>query len=356
MDIYGVNWERTKKRHADFWNGKLEGACLHSITSPKDGATQDSYSFPTDLESKIKWWTDAEFIIKRYRSRFENTYHAGDAFPILTHDLGPAGHAGYFKNAVPKFENSIWFEPTLRDYADLEFDPNSFLYKKTIELAKAYAEDSNGDYIVGMPDVVGTADALSHLRGPEQFMMDFFDHPDELHGALKTVQAVWEKTMMAARDAVIKNNYGGCGVGWLNTWAPGFHGQLQCDCSVMLSVDMFEEFLMYELEAQANFYDYALYHFDGEAQIRHMSHLLSVKGINAIQWTNVAGQGPPTAYIPQLQQIQKAGKGVIVPCKPYEVKELLGNLSASRLHLLVSTETQAEADDLVKLIEKESQN
>jgi hypothetical protein len=356
MEIYGVNWERTKARHTAFWKGELEGPCLLCVTAPKDNTAWDSFPYPKDKEGRVKWWTDAELIIKRYRNGFQGSYYAGDAFPVLIHDLGPAGHAAFFKGADPRFEGSIWFDPSLEDYKDLAFDPHSFLYQKTIELDKAYAEDAKGEYLVGMPDTVGAADVLSHLRGPDRFMTDFFDYPDEVKAALKTVQAVWEKTMAAVWGAVSENNYGGGCAGWLNTWAPGLHGQLQCDCSVMMSPDMFEEFLMYELQAQTDFLEYSLYHFDGEQQIRHLPHLLSVKGIAAIQWTNVAGQPPASHYIPQLKQIQQAGKGVILHCSPDEIPLLLENLSAGLTYLITWANSQAEADNIVKMTERMSRN
>ena len=58
----------------------------------------------------------------------------------------------------------------------------------------------------------------------------------------------------------------------------------------MISPKLFEELVMYELETQSQWLDYALYHLDGEQQVKHLDRILSVKGINAVQWTNVAGQ------------------------------------------------------------------
>lgn len=354
MEKYGVNWEKVKARHAAFWNGELEGPCLATVTAPKDGATWAHFPHPKTPEERIKWWTDAELIIRRYRDGMQGTYYTGDAFPLLINDLGPAGHAGFFKGAKPRFESSIWYEPTLEDYEDLVFDPSSFLYRKNIELSKAYAEDANGDYIVAMPDNVGVGDVLSHLRGPDQLMMDFLDQPEAVHKALRTVQAVWENVMQDIYDITKANNSGGGSVGWLSTWAPGKHVQLQCDLSVMMSPEMFEEFLVYELHAQSQFADYSLYHFDGEQQIRFLPYMLDVKGIQAIQWTNVVGQKPCTAYLPELKQIQQAGKGLIILCSPEEVPVLLENLDARLLHLCTWAKTQHDADDIVKLIERNS--
>ena len=349
MAEYGVDFSKVLDRHRAFWQGRLSGP-LFSVVAPKEG--RKPFPYPENEADRINWWTDPQQVIARFRDEFKGTYYAGDAFPVLNHNLGPAGHAGFFKGAVPRYESSIWYEPTLENYADLEFDPESFLYRKTLELAKAYAQDAKGEYIVSMPDTVGAADVLSHLRGPDRFMMDFYDKPDEVRAALKKVQAVWEKAMQAVWSAVKDNNYGGGSVGWLNTWAPGFHGQLQCDCSVMLSPEMFGEFICFELEAQSGFLEYSLYHFDGEAQIRHLPHLLSVNKIDAIQWTNVVGQQPVTAYTPVLKEIQQAGKKLILHCAPDEVGVLLESLDGGLMSVFTWAKTQAEADYLVRLYMK----
>ncbi|MCL2287536.1 MAG: hypothetical protein FWC32_14385 [Firmicutes bacterium] len=351
---YCSNWDKTKARHAAFWNGTMEkGDCLHSVFAIKDFSrpiNPTGYPFPDGEEDRLKWWTDPEIIIRRNRECFDNTYYAGDAFPILFHNLGPTNCAGYFEGAVPRFGPSVWYAITLEDYSQLKFDPNSFMYKKSISLAEEYVLDAQGDYIVSMADTSGIADALSGLRGPEQFMLDLLDRPEEVKDALVKVQAVWEDVNKKIYEIVRENNSGGSSVGWLQTWALGLHGQIQCDMSVMVSPGMFDEFCMYELRKQSEFLDYSLYHFDGYAQTMHLDQMLSVKELDAIQWTNIAGQGPSVDFIPELQKIQKAGKRLILDSPPHLVKELLDNLEASKMYIRTWVGSPADADNMVKMI------
>jgi|LSQX01.1.fsa_nt_gb hypothetical protein len=349
---YIEDWDKRKERHTAFWHGELLDRCLCSVTSVRDGGAFGHFPLPDTEEKRRKWWTDADSILERNLNWFENTYYAGDSLPILIHDLGPAGHAGYFKNVRLRFDGTIWFEADIEDYNELTFDPDSFLYKKTVSLAKKYVEVAKGDFIVSMPDAVGALDALSHLRRPENLLMDMVERPDEVKIGLEKVQCVWEKVYTEMYDIVLDNNDGGSSVGWLNTWAPGRLGQLQCDLSVMISPKLFEEFVLYELETQSQWLDYALYHLDGEEQVKHLDLILSVKDINAIQWTNVAGQPGPTHYIPVFKRIQEAGKGLILHVTPDEIPTIMENLSSRGLYLLTWTNTQDEADDLVKAIEK----
>ena len=125
--------------------------------------------------------------------------------------------------------------------------------------------------------------------------------------------------------------------------------------SVMISAKMYGKFVVPVLEELTEFLDYSVYHLDGKEQIRHLDHLLSVKGLNAIQWTNVAGQPRVSEFVPVLQRIQKAGKNLVVAPQANEVEYLLDNLSCRGLQLLIrDLRSEEEARDMLKLIEKHS--
>jgi hypothetical protein len=349
---YCNDFEKRLERHTAFWHKEIVDRCLCSVTSLRDGGSFDHFPLPSNPEDRLAYWTDGELILNRYLSWFKNTYYGGDSLPILIHDLGPAGHAGYFKGVTPRFENTVWFDSEIKNYDDIVFDPNSFLYKKTIELAKLYCSVAKGDFIVSMPDAVGIADVLSHLLTPETFLIDMLDTPDLIMKSLQNIQIVWEKIYTEVFEIVKANNYGGSSVGWLGTWAPGILGQLQCDLSVMISPSLFEDLILYELQTQAKWLDHSIYHLDGWQQIKHLELILSVKELDAIQWTNVAGQPGPLHFVPEFKRIQQAGKNLIIHIDSTDVPTLMEQLSSQGLYILTYTDTQGEAIELEKLIAK----
>lgn len=75
--------------------------------------------------------------------------------------------------------------------------------------------------------------------------------------------------------------------------------------------------------------------------------ILSLPGLKAIQWTNVAGQPSPVHYLDTLQRIQKAGVGLIVMTPPEDLPKLLDNLSARGLYIHTEAESQQEAERLI---------
>ena len=116
----------------------------------------------------------------------------------------------------------MWFFPSLTDIDALEFDESGFMYQKTLELARAFAEDSGGDYMVSMPDTTGNADALAHLMGSEELLPAMLEEPEAVARALQKIEPVYERTMREVYDIVRGVNEGGSCVDWLSTWAPGF--------------------------------------------------------------------------------------------------------------------------------------
>lgn len=349
---YKKNWELSKQRLEAFWNQELIDRCCASIHVYENGTKAPVRIVPGNDHERLLYWTDPEQIIARNRAQMENTYYGGEAFPSIFLDLGAGGHAGYFKGARHYFGDSVWFFPSLENPDDLEFDENSFLYRKTLELAKAFAEDSNGDYMVSMPDSTGNADALSHLMGPEELLPALIEEPDRIKSALTKLEYAYERIMREVYDIVKDVNDGGSCIQWLSTWSPGFHAQMQCDMSVMISNPMFEEFILPELQAQCNFLEHPLYHFDGVEQIRHLDSLLSIPNLRAIQWTQVAGQRPCTDYFPELRKIQAAGKSLVIPISPDQIQPVMENLSSKGLYLLTTANSREEADAMLKDIAK----
>ncbi len=351
---YRDNWDKSRERLKGFWSGEIVDRCCISVFAPKKGSNYIPEKLPSNPADKQKYWTDGEWVLRRNRAQFENTYYAGEATPQIFLDLGAAGHAGYFRNIKWQYENTIWFFPSIHDWEKdrLEFDPDSFLYKKTLELAKYLTDESKGSFFVSMPDIAGNSDALAHLRGSQELLLDFYDEEDNVRASLQKIQEAWLKTAGEVHNIIKTNNDGGSCIGWLNTWAPGKHSQLQCDLGVMISPGTFNDMIMPELKAQCDWLDYPLYHFDGIEQIRHLDSLLSLEKLKAIQWTCVDGQPSPLEFIPVLKRIQEAGKSLLIWIKPNELEPMLEQLSSKGLYLLLRAGSQEEADDMIKKAEK----
>lgn len=352
--IYKNDWEHSRKRFEAFWQQEIADRCCIAVTAPRTGRENVFW----DLKSlpRLYGWADPEVIVTRARAQFEATRFGGESFPGIWLNLGPSGHAGYFRDVQFHVnDETVWFTPLIGQdgYRDVVFDKESELYRMTVSLARYFVEDSRGDYFVSMPDASGNLDALAHLRGSEDLLIDLAANHADIPKALEALQCAWESVMRDVYDIVRENNDGGSMIYWLKSWAPGLHAQMQADISVMISPDYYRRYVLPELSAQSEFLEYPLYHLDGAEQIRHLDELLSVDKIKAIQWMSVAGQEPPSHYIDALQRIQRKGKSLLISVSdPREVEPLLRNLSSKGLYLVLDVGDEDHLEKVIKLAEK----
>ncbi|MPM24159.1 hypothetical protein SDC9_70640 [bioreactor metagenome] len=350
---YINNFEERRQRHKALFAHERVDRCCISVRAPIGGFVQEL--MPNDAAERELYWADKERVYRRAVREFENTYFAGDAIPTLRLNLGAAGHAGFFQGVKHEFRDSVWFFPNEAigsDASRIIFDPSQILYQKTIEFAKYLVEKANGDFIVSMPDITGNADVLAHLIGSDNLLYDLYDEPEFIEEALKTIQKVFLGVCAECFEIYKNAGQTANSIGWLTTYCEGTHMQMQCDLSVMVSNAMFRKFFLSELREQADYFDYPLYHLDGQEQRAHLDDLLSIEKLNMIQWTSVAGQPQPIHFIDSLRKIQKAGKGLLLTVTPAEVSALLENLSSRGLYLVVKASTPEEADEVVRCAER----
>jgi len=129
---------------------------------------------------------------------------------------------------------------------------------------------------------------------------------------------------------------------------------MQSDISVMLSPELFDEFVLDELVTQSDIIEYPCYHLDGREQLRFLDKFLGIKKLRMIQYTFVAGQPSPPEQIEALKKIQKSGKLLLVIIRPQHVKPLLENLSAKGLFINTSCRNPEEADQIFRIVQEYS--
>lgn len=350
------NWEKTKERFDAFWQGELLDRCMIAVCAPRKTGWKSAYPFPDDPKEQESWWLDGEYVFKRQWEYINNTAYFGDAFPHLTLNTGTAGQIVKLKGVKCSYApETVWFEPVIHDieYDKIAIDNNSWLYRKTIELAKYLSGEARGRVLVTKPDAGGNLDALAHMRGSENLLMDLLSEPEWVHASLETIQTAWESFMDECFEITKNNNEGAGAIGWMNLWAGGKLCHIQSDFSVMISSELFDEFVKPELLAQAAWGVRSIYHVDGQEQIRHLDTILSIDSLDAIQWTSVAGQPSPVEFIPQLKRIQAAGKRLVVyPGTANEIQILLTELSSKGLLLSFNANSSDEAQYAIKLAEK----
>lgn len=266
-----------RKRLYAFWDREIIDRVLVSVTAPKKkGKNISMFHNSTDLtnqpEELRKYWEDPETIYQNNMERLENTFLGGETLPIIFQNYGTSGHCNYY-GAVPSYGNdTIWFEPVWEDLSEAQNSYTEAVLNKHLTITKYLAERAKDSYFIGMPDSSGTIDALGHLYGTENVLMDMISDPESVKEAVKILNEGWITTNERFYQMTKEVNQKGAHA-WMHLLAPGRTAHMQCDMSVMFSKEMYRQFVVDELKKQMEWLEYPVYHFDGVEQEPHLEHI-----------------------------------------------------------------------------------
>lgn len=343
MSIYKKDWKEAKQRMTDWWQGKKLDRPAASVIAPiQAGEKPELYP---DKALKIDRipdkYTDFDTVFQNLRYRLSNTFWGGEAFPWHYIYFGPLFHVTYF-GANPDFkQNTTWYDTcfdSLDDILDFNFNEDNRWWMLFQEMTKRSASQSRGQYLVKTGSVTALIDTLSILLGSERLLLAMASEPEKVKAALGKLMPYGK--VIYDRLYSITNPVNNGSIDWMGLWCPGKVLTTQCDLSVMISPQMFDEFVKDDLQSTYDYVDYGIYHLDGKEEIRHLDILLSMDKIKLIQWVPSKLYGDtdnrdPMKWIPLFRRIQAAGKKVLIICPPERITPLLKCIDRDLAYLRV---------------------
>ena len=346
-------WEEKRDRLTAFWEREALGRPCYAIIVPrKDAPPPMEFSAPSDPRDL---YMDPRWILQRIDEDLRRRAYFGEAIPHFWSNFGTAGHAKYAPRCRYQFTpETVWIHPSLAalDPSVCYYDPQSPVLAEELQVVDTLCRATQGRAMISFPDNCGILDSLAALRGTENLLMDLVEEPDAVLDALARLREGFLDSSDRFFSVLRENNDGGSFHGWMSTWSPGRHGQLQADFSVMISTAMYAEFVLPELEEISAHWDHSLYHLDGQEQLRHLDLILSVPGLSGIQWTPVAGQPPTSHFIPQLRHIQEAGKCLVLMPQAWELPLLTRELlPGGVIYNIGGVATEDQAQEIARFME-----
>lgn len=348
-----------RERWNAFWEDDVTGRPPVCAMVPKDGGRQI-----------IDVWTPAYWnaCSGNYNAQLdlldrwvENTLFPGDLIPYFSPDFGPDQYAAWLGSQL-KFnqDNRVtnWAEPVIdnwNDFLPLNIHEDNPFWKGILEYSALLKERGAGKYLVGMADLHSHMDAFSALRHPDKLCMDLYDYPEEVKRGCLMARDTYPFVSGKLHEAGGMSRESGY-VGWLPLWCEGKTASVQCDFSVFLGNEMWREFVLPEIEAEAAYLDQCFYHLDGKQQLLHLDDLLSIRDIDGIQW--VPGAGQPEMFSPVwrdvLKKILAAGKKIIIQgnLDLDAVKDVHRDLGSKGVAYDISGRTLDEMDAILKWLAK----
>lgn len=352
MKTWKANLEETKKHYTDWWNHK--GVVLNMWEHFQEGvaphADVKAPVAPRDLNQK---WFDPQ-----WRAEYLDWYVAhsslkADMLPVANTQLGPGSLAAILGGVFEGGEDTIWIHPNPNFTDELKFDPNHPNWLLHKELLKACKAKANGNYYVGMPDLMEGMDVLAALKGTDKVLLDTVMQPEVQEKQMQQINDIYFQVFDELYDIIREGDE--MAFCYFSAWAPGKMTKLQCDISTMINEEDYRRFAQPFLREQCQKIDYTLYHLDGVGAQHHLPALLEIKELNAIQWTPGVGepQGGSPKWYDLYRRILEGGKSIMACWVTLdELRPLLENIGTDGVHLEMDFHNENEVEQAMEIVEQ----
>jgi len=346
------DWENAQKRLEAFWQNEIIDRPCIQIYAPAPKEDYDEVDFIKDCD-KEALWNDPETVFRNFRAGYMRTRYMGENLPVL-YPKWPGVELMMGSDALYDI-GTIWIKPNVETILDLDVDQVSMehpIVQALLNRVSYCAEHGKGEAFVGMPSMCVPGDTIAAACGYGNLLVDLMENKEEIMIAEAKLTVLWKKLYDALYDAVDQHMKGSCS--WLPAWYPGRGALLEFDMAAMVSPEMFHWYLPFLLE-RAEHVEKTIYHLDGPDALVHLDALLAQKEIHAIQWEPGVASENILDWIPVMQKIQAAGKGLYVAgprYKPEAVLELLKHLKPEGLILPVSVSSVEEGERFLETVEK----
>jgi len=339
------DWPSVRARWTAYWDRQATDRPCLDVIAPLG---VDAGPAP-QTQSPEQLWFDPDFVAQSYLHFVNSMYFGGEAVPA-----GPTLLGGWCFGCGPHVllkMNTIYHRPFLTDIRrPLEWDPGPACpwRMKMEKVIRRLIEVGRGKFLVGYPTILPVNDLLMLFRGNEDFLMDLAT--DEA-GCLAKMHEMLPRWAALVDDfrALIDPAQEGFALGWPGFWSPRFVAQTQSDMSCMISGDLFDRYVMTELDFLGKRYERVWYHLDGPQAVRHLPKLLSRPYMKVIQY--VPGSGNPDngpRYLELYRTVQAAGRGLDLYTTPANVEFLIRHLRPEGLLLRLGMPSPEQADELIR--------
>ena len=278
----------------------------------------------------------------------QQTHRVGDAVPFIRADFGPVLLGGLLGGTIEFGSDTTWTHPFIRDdwsnEPDWQLQNDHPLLLRLRQLMEMVTQNCPGRYLVGTPDLGGSADVLLNLRGSSALCLDVVEQPDRVRRAIAAIYPAWER-IFAELYRIATAHKAGL-IHWLGLWSNRPYMIPACDFNYLIGPTEFQSICLPDIAQQAATAGRAIFHLDGPGAARHIDALLDVPELQAIQF--VPGSGTPSVlpWVAMFQKIQAAGRALYIVSPPAEVLALCDALRPEGLAINCWPDTPQDTDDL----------
>lgn len=349
--MIGVNdWEGRRVRYEQYWN-KANKTPLLYITAPAD-----SFAGGGEPEPVSAGRMDFAGQCRVSRYWMERTYFGGDSYPYYLPDLGYDPATAMMGLETVANDVSSWAvhqDKPLSAFTEFSFDETNEAYQTLLGAVRFYVEDARSgddiDYIVGMIPFNTLYDGVASLIGPERLCLEMVDHPEEVHRVAQEHFRLFCRVYSVFEELTLRYQKGS--TNWLGVYSDVPWYYISDDFIVMLSSELFDEFIVETLEPTVRFHPRTLFHLDGENAVRHLDALLQIRDLTGVQVQATPFRQSAEFWTPYLQKIQSAGKTAWIEARHSDdLRYLVQHLEPEGLFIKTYADTQTEAREMERFV------
>lgn len=309
IDFDRRRWDKVAEAARGWWAGELDRPLMQVRLVGGDPGRPEPDLPANRFVSHYDRSVPAEQIVDRWDYDLSRTRFVGDAFPNASPNIGAGAVAAFLGAKIHNTDDTSWFVAT-EDLEvgeiSLEFDANEAWLNRTVDIFRAAVERWQGAVQLDMVDLGGSLDVLTAFRPSDRLMFDLYDNPDEverlnwqIHGLWMGYFEIFNKVLQATNKAY-------------TTWVPILSEDpwymIQSGFSSSIGPDMFERFVIPQIEETCKALPRTFFHLDGSGQLVHLDSLLEIDELNGLQWTPGDEDWDEKISIEVFRRIRVAGK------------------------------------------------
>ena len=304
------NEAEARERILAFWQGKSMGRpALIAYAKNKDYTWQnwESGPMPRRQSDLIPSWHANDC-----RNRLNSNLYLAEAIPSVCMDYGRAlvllavlvGGDYIYEGINP------WIQP-LEGVLDMKvpaFDPQHSIVKGLEACLDAIVEVVGDNGFISTPTQIDPLTTLSLLQLQSNLCISLLEEPEKVKAWTHDATTLFIDCYEHFYRYLAALGYTDTSA-WLSVMSESRMEAVQCDFSVMLSPDMFNEFVVPDMKRITSYMDRSIWHHDGLVQFRFIEMIAALPKLKAIQWVFTKREHP-SEHINELKRLRELGLSV----------------------------------------------
>jgi hypothetical protein len=339
---YCPDFPKITQRYEAWWRQELTGHPIFMASANKNPARP--------IRRRLSLLDDPEAWYAAKVEDLNQQHRVGDTIPTIRADFGAVLQGGLYGGLRESSADTSWTHPFIDDdWSNTPNwrlpDPENEWWIRMQTLLSRAAEDAAGNYVVCTPDLGSSADTLITLRGSTSLAYDMVDRPETIHAAVDEMYFGWRQAFMELYRQTV--DLGAPMIHFFGLWSSQPYALMACDFNALIGPKHFEEMFLPDIARQSETAERAFFHLDGPGAAKHIDSLLTVPGLQAIQFTPGAGYPSAMDWVDMFRKIQESGRSVLAICPADEVLDLCDALDPADLAIVIDDPlTPAQLDDL----------